>query len=173
MNVPAMVLSLTTLFSPLWATAQNLVPDPLYQAVGPCGDSCIIRSNAGGVVSVFEKAAEYVRAGGRHQIIIDGPCESACVYLADLMREQTCQTVQARFAVHMWRNFPEDAMTQTAGHFRLKENTAMMGFLYPKHRPDFNAWVQRNGGYPKWHLLKMATAEAMRFWPLCTLERPP
>lgn len=125
------------------------------RAFGPCGEPCLIASNAGGELVFFLRAADEVNAGSRQLIVIDGDCQSACAAFADKARARVCITPTARFGFHKATVYSADL-------------TRRLGAVDPPQSEDIQAWVAANGGYPPDGMRMMGAAEAARFWRTCT-----
>lgn len=116
------------------------------EAVGGCGNPCVIGYNDGGGIERFKMAGDAIRKGARKGLVIDGFCASACMVMADRARPRVCITERATFGYH-------------------KTN---WGRPIPL-RPDLHRWVMRNGGYPSNSSYRMMSNYAARqFWPLCS-----
>ena len=89
-----------------------------------CGEPCRITFNGGGRVVDFEALAIAATEEGR-DVVIDGPCGSACALFADLARPRVCIMPAASFHFH-----------------RVSDGSV------PPDRPDIVAWVQRHGDFP-------------------------
>lgn len=57
----------------------------------PCSNPCVIEFSPGGVVDLFEAEGRQL-AADKTQVIVDGPCISACTILVDLARANVCIT---------------------------------------------------------------------------------
>lgn len=115
-------------------------------ALGPCGDPCVIHSNNGGRIVVFEDAADEIRRGARKRVVIDGYCASACMVLAARARSKVCITDRATFGFHRTNR----------------------GRPIPVSG-DMHVWIVRNGGYPAFGATPgfMPNNVARRFWRRC------
>lgn len=112
---------------------------------------CTINANGGGYTDQFLATAKRIRAAG-YRLRINGPCASACVLLADTLRNLTCITPRARFGFHMANVLGSNAEA------------------VPKYSSDIQAWVKRNGGYPSnksGDLRWMKYKDARKFWKAC------
>ncbi len=95
----------------------------------------------GGQVTVFVRKYAEIRVSGRN-VIIDGPCVSACTIVASLPRSQVCVTPRAEFGVHL-------AADENDQSDRAYTDWAVKTF-YP---PALQTWIARHGGLgraPKW-----------------------
>lgn len=123
--------------------------------LGCSGDPCVVKNNPGGEVSAFKAAAREIKRTGR-QVVIDGPCNSACAILADIARSQVCVTSRARFGFHK-------------GYvIGLHEGRAyLLGRFTPRQSRDIASWVSKHGGYPSKGMRVMGSAQAGRIWKRC------
>lgn len=129
-----------------YASAASSGNTVIARAVGPCGDPCVIHTNNGGRITVFERAASAIRSGARHWLVIDGFCASACMVMADQARPRTCITPRAVFAYHR-TNWDRPI---------------------PLHA-DLRRWIIGHGGFPSFHGKPgiMPNRVAQHFWPQC------
>ena len=116
------------------------------QAVGPCGDPCVVSGNSGGKIIPFRGAGDAIRSGAGQPLVIDGFCASACMVMADRARPRACITPSAVFAYHKtnWnRSLPLSS--------------------------DLHHWVMQHGGYPEFDGTPglMTNQVAKRFWKQC------
>jgi hypothetical protein len=116
------------------------------EAVGGCGDPCVVVSNSGGRITSFRGAGDAIRRGAGQMLVIDGYCASACMVMADRARPRACITSRATFAYHKtnWnRPLPLSS--------------------------DLHSWIVRNGPYPEFdgHPGVMPNQVAQRFWKQC------
>ncbi len=124
------------------------------------GHVCVVRENFGGDVALFRLAASEVITEHK-TLIIDGPCESACVALADMARRYTCLTPRARMAVHKATLTRVFAEANAGGRVtRLGKRSKRVD---PPMSDDIDAWVALHGGYPTDGILVIPVAEARRF----------
>ena len=116
------------------------------QAVGTCGDPCVVVSNNGGKITAFKGAGDAIKRGAGQPLVVDGFCGSACMVLADRARPRACITPRATFAYHKtnWnRPLPLS--------------------------PDLHRWIVRNGPYPEFTDAPgiMPNEAAQQFWRQC------
>lgn len=133
----------------------------VHAAFGECGSTCVVKSNPGGSVRLFQAAAAEVLAGAKRLVVIDGPCASACVIFADLAREKVCITKRASFRFHKASLISVTAMADGSRRMRLVARED------PPHSDDINRWVYRNGGFPSQGLRVMSSRQAQAFWRSC------
>lgn len=122
----------------------------------PCSNPCIIQFSPGGVIDVF--AAEGRQLAADHtQVIVDGPCISACTLLVDLARANVCVTRNAVLGYHQWSMEEPDGADK---HGDISYDT-----------PGLNAYLKARGGLPytpdSGHILMLNFAEASRFYRPC------
>ncbi|MEO8669431.1 MAG: hypothetical protein ABI399_13000 [Bauldia sp.] len=133
--------------------------DGLLNAIGACGEPCVISRNLGGIASEYEAAAHAVLGGARKQIIISGTCASACALFADKVRNVVCVTPRAVFYFHK-------ATLWSAG-----PGSEVIRRFAPQQSPDIQAWVMARGGYPAGDrlrdMLAMPAAESHKFFRQC------
>jgi hypothetical protein len=110
---------------------------------------CRISRSEGGITQIFEIiAAEFLASPRR--IIIDGPCKSACVLLADIARSRVCITPRAEFHLHKWMQISPEVKP-----------------VEPKMSSDIRAWVTSNGGIPDEGWLQIPPDVQRKFWRPC------
>jgi|GEM_PF-4902388 hypothetical protein len=131
------------------------------KVLGTCGTYCLLHGNPGGTIGDFEKAAGAILAGAKRLIVIDGPCYSACVILADIARERVCVTRWATFGFH--KAFFSKPVFISGTMVRLKEDLSD-----PPQSPDILKWVAKHKGFPSYDMLVMPYSEALHFWRKCT-----
>lgn len=126
--------------------------DPEMAVFGPsrCSDKCVVTYSAGGWIRAFTNMAKLIRAYDL-QLVVDGPCMSACAIMADFARPNVCITKNASFHFHM--------------AFRIDGSR-----VAPPATVDIIWWVRRHGGFPYDGYVDMEFAEAKPFWPVCVPE---
>ncbi len=129
---------------------------------GPCGDPCVIRNNGGGYIWEFKDAAAEVQLGAKKQIIVAGPCASACAVFADILRDKVCLTPSASFGFHQ-------AFIETEVSLGEREIVIRAYSSPAKYHSEFiNLWAQAQGGYPRGNdLLWMPFRVASQHWTTC------
>jgi hypothetical protein len=141
---------ITSLLLPIAVTpATALTPAGLRlvaDAVGNCGNPCVVVSNNGGRIVSFNRAGDAIRRGAGQPLVISGYCASACMVLAARARPRACITPSATFAYHKtnWnRPIPLSS--------------------------DLHRWVMQHGGYPEFGATPgvMPNQVAQRFWRAC------
>jgi hypothetical protein len=154
---------LACLLLPSSGEAQTRGSSAAFQAAfGPCsGNICVIRYNPGGEINRFLAAAQAVRAGALRQVVIDGPCLSACAIFADIARERVCITNRASFGFHKARLYAVQPARGGRSHYREVRRED------PRHSRDIAGWVHRNGGFPHEGYLVMDARQASQFWRPC------
>lgn len=127
----------------------------IERVLGCSGDPCVVKNNPGGEVGAYKAAAREIKRTGR-QVVIDGPCNSACAILADIARKQVCVTSRAKFGFHK-------------GYvIGLHDGKAyLLGRFTPPQSRDIASWVTRNGGYPSKGMRVMRSAQAGKIWKRC------
>lgn len=155
-------LALAGLLLPATGQAQAPGSHAFEAAFGQCrGDVCVIRHNNGGEINRYIRAAQAVRAGAKRQVVIDGPCRSACAIFADIARERVCVTDRASFGFHKARLY--QVAPARGGRPQFRE----IGRQDPQHSPDIAGWVHRNGGFPNQGYRTMNAQTATQFWRHC------
>lgn len=155
-------LALVGMLLPSSGDAQSRGHAAFAEAFGPCsGDVCVIRYNPGGQIDLFVAAAEAVRTQARRQVVIDGPCLSACAIFADIARANVCVTQRAAFGFHKARLYAVQRAIGGARQYREVRRED------PWHSPDIAGWVRRNGGFPDEGYLMMSSRQASQFWRTC------
>lgn len=147
-------------------SAQAQSKAAFVDAFGQCrGDVCVVRYNPGGEINKFLAAARAVRAGALRQVIIDGPCLSACAIFADVARERVCITDRATFGFHKARLYAVHPARGGRAHYQEVRRQD------PDHSADVAGWVRRNGGFPDEGYLMMSSREASQIWQRCSIRR--
>jgi hypothetical protein len=97
-----------------------------------------IKSDPGGQIGPYLENLATLRGSGQ-QVIIDGPCLSACtMVLGVIPRERICVTSRARLGFHAAWHPDED------GHpIPSREATALLMSIYPE---NVRTWIARRGG---------------------------
>jgi hypothetical protein len=118
----------------------------ISNAIGPCGNPCVVFGSSGGRVTDFEAAGDAIRSGARNRLVIDGYCASSCMVMADRARPRACITPRVVFAYH-------------------KTN---WGRPIPL-RADLRGWIMHHGGFPSFgaNMGVMPNEVAKHFWPQC------
>ncbi len=159
-------LALAGFLVPTSSQAQTSGFNAFAAAFGPCaGEVCVIEYDPGGEINRYLAAADAVRAGALRQVVIDGPCLSACAIFADVARERVCVTERARFGFHKARLYAVEPARGGRATYRevARED--------PAHSRDISSWVYRNGGFPDEGYLMMDARQAAQIWESCALER--
>jgi hypothetical protein len=110
----------------------------LFVAPVPASATVWIRADPGGIISEYQAAFSKLRFSGE-QVVIDGPCLSACtLVLSTIPRNRICVTSKAVFGFHAAYSMDE------MGHkFRAQDQTRAMAASYPT---KVRTWINRNGG---------------------------
>jgi hypothetical protein len=97
-----------------------------------------IKSDPGGQIGPYLENLAALRGSGQ-QVIIDGPCLSACtMVLGVIPRDRICVTSRARLGFHAAWHPDED------GHpVPSREATALLMSIYPD---NVRTWITRRGG---------------------------
>ena len=97
-----------------------------------------IRGDAGGQIGPYLEAMAALRGSGE-QVIIDGPCLSACTMLLGVIpRERICVTPRAALGFHAaWRPGKKGKQITSPGA------TKLLMDIYPQH---VRSWIQQRGG---------------------------
>jgi hypothetical protein len=132
--------------------------DPIG-SVFNCANPCVIKDSPGGSFLRFSYAAQAALHGERSEIIIDGPCGSACAIFADVARDRVCVTLQALFLFHKGR-------VQVGISFFGIPLGVDFAFDPPASR-DIREWVETKGGFPLEGMVEMPVEEAKKFWHSC------
>lgn len=98
----------------------------------------VITADRGGAIEHYARRYAMIRDSGA-QVIVDGPCLSACTLLLGLVPpERVCVTANASFGFHAaW--FPDMA----GGRVVSAAHTRRLHDLYP---PYIRSWIARRGG---------------------------
>lgn len=125
-----------------------------------------IQYDLGGPISVYREKAETLRAENA-QIIIDGPCYSACTILADEDASQVCITAKAVFGFHLefFEQNSFSGITPSWGWGSGDFSNARVEVSYKT--PGLNAWIKSHGGEPSSGALLMYYSDAVKFFPAC------
>lgn len=97
-----------------------------------------IKQDAGGLIANHVRAFEEVRDGG-HEVIIDGPCFSACTLVLGMIpHERLCVTRRARLGFHgAWAYAPDGSKVMS------ESGTAQLMRIYPD---PVRRWISSKGG---------------------------
>ena len=117
-----------------------------------------IRGDAGGQIGPYLEAMVAIRGSGE-QVVIDGPCLSACTMLLGVIpRERICVTPRARLGFHAaWR--PGKKGGQVTSH----EATRLLMQIYPQH---VRSWIRERGGLSR-RMLVLSGRELAAMYPTC------
>lgn len=122
----------------------------------PCSNPCVIEFSPGGVVDLFEAEGRQL-AADKTQVIVDGPCISACTILVDLARANVCITRHAVLGYHQWTMGTPDG---DGKHGDVTYKT-----------PGLNEYIKSRGGLPytpeTGHILMLNFNEAKQFYKPC------
>lgn len=120
----------------------------------PCANPCVIEFSPGGVIDLFAAQGRQL-AADHTQLIVDGPCLSACTLLVDLDRANACITRNVVLGYHMSaRGGPDGPIFGP--------------MLYDT--PGLNAYIAARGGLPapdSGHMLMLNFTEAAQFYRPC------
>lgn len=155
---------------PTDATASELLTEALVCDNGVCSPEPELF--LGGHVEVFENLAREIKET-RRNIVIDRPCYSACVFMADLARPYVCITPNASFHIHQALTFydfdgelPDLSGKALMDWFASRDIDAFAWNL--PYSEDIQSWIS---GFevplPGRVFLAMDFRVAERFWPVC------
>ena len=130
----------------------------LLTAVAPASAAMRIQASNGGQIGPYLALFMLVRDSGE-QVIIDGPCLSACTLVLSVVpRERICVTRRAVLGFHAaWRPGPRGRPLTHSGATRLILAT------YP---PPVRAWISRRGGLTS-RALWLRGRELTSLYPAC------
>lgn len=117
-----------------------------------------IRGDAGGQIGPYLKALVALRSSGE-QVIIDGPCFSACtMVLGVIPRERICVTRRAQLGFHAaWHPGKKGRPVTSAG------GTQLLMEIYPEH---VRSWINERGGLSQ-RMLILSGRELAAMYPTC------
>lgn len=149
--VSAIFIPLTVLLAVCMAPRAHMDPDgPIGWPPIQCGRPCVIEESHGGIIVLFNAEARVLKAMDT-QVIIDGPCISACVGFADILRDNVCVTTNAVFGIH------QSAL-----------GTKFADIVYED--PRLNAYIKAHGGEPapdSGTLLMVPYQDLIQFYKPC------
>ena len=125
-------------------------------------ETLTIHRSPGGTLSAFTTAAQVFRLRGT-TIRVDGPCNSACHTMVELLASATarapavCITPHASFTLHAARRYRERVGDESP------EN---LEWIIPANYTTarIKAWIAERGGWPHTHAgIKMSYTEARKF----------
>jgi hypothetical protein len=118
-----------------------------------------IVGDPGGEVSSYVEKFEAVRASGE-QVVIDGPCLSACTLLLGIVpKSHICVTQQAVLGFHA-ASYYDDASRSLVP---TREGSRLVMGIYP---PEVRGWIARHGGLtPK--LIELRGRELTAMYHTC------
>jgi hypothetical protein len=97
-----------------------------------------IKADAGGQIGPYLENLVALRGSGE-QVIIDGPCLSACtMVLGVIPRDRICVTQRARLGFHAAWHPGDDGRPVTS-----REATKLLMDIYPQH---VRSWIAQRGG---------------------------
>jgi hypothetical protein len=123
------------------ALASAVVSFVAFSFIAPSMASAEVRivSDPGGEVSAYIRKYHEVRDSGQ-QVVIDGPCLSACTLLTGIIpRDRVCVTQRAVLGFHA-ASYYDDASRSLVP---TREGSAVVMRLYPA---EIRGWIQRHGG---------------------------
>jgi hypothetical protein len=125
--------------------------------VNAASATILIDGDPGGQIGPYVARYMTIRQSGE-QVVIDGPCLSACTMVLGLLpRNQLCVTPKAVLGFHAaWRPDGDRKVTSAGG-------TQLLWDVYPKH---IRRWIARRGGLtPRMIMLRGRELAAM--YPSC------
>lgn len=130
---------------------------------GSCGDPCVVKFNPGGAVVEFILVHDLLLTE-RRMLVVDGPCYSACSFLADMLRGRNlvCITDKAEMFVH-----------KGSMPFRSAYLGTMLADIELPYTKDFQSTVDRLGGAPKGKdFRRVAGADLTGLFKVCPAKVP-
>jgi hypothetical protein len=117
-----------------------------------------IRGDIGGQIGKYIAALIVLRNSGE-QVIIDGPCLSACTMVLGMIpRERICVTRRARLGFHAaWRPGKNGQVITS------RPGTQLLMEIYPE---DVRAWIKARGGLSK-RLLVLSGRDLAAMYRTC------
>jgi hypothetical protein len=127
-------------------------------AVSTAQSAVRIKADPGGQIGPYLETLVALRGSGE-QVIIDGPCLSACtMVLGVIPRDRICVTPRARLGFHAAWHPGSNGQPVTS-----REATKLLMDIYPQH---VRSWISRRGGLsPKMMILTGRELAAM--YPTC------
>ena len=123
-----------------------------------------ISRDYGGQIGPYLYAFAVLRSIGEN-VVIDGPCLSACTLVLGLIpKDKICITSRARLGFHAaWER-------DRQGRKKIsKEGTAVVMKIYP---PEIRSWIQKNGGLND-KLIFLQGPELATMYQACKDDAPP
>ncbi|HYF13237.1 MAG TPA: hypothetical protein VD928_03000 [Candidatus Paceibacterota bacterium] len=124
------------------------------------GNTCKVNAWEGGTIGDFVEAYLYIKRTHK-RLVIDRPCYSACVVLADLARSSVCIKSGARFYQHSAL-----FLDKTSQGNMKRVRTARITFA-PPHSSDIAAHFRTKGKYSLRRFKKMDESFARTIWRSC------
>jgi hypothetical protein len=117
-----------------------------------------ITADPGGQIGPYLENLEVLRSSGE-QVVIDGPCLSACTMLLGVIpRERICVTRRARLGFHAAWHPGDDGRPVTS-----RAATQLLMDLYPQ---QVRSWIKVHGGLsPK--MMYLSGRELGAMYPTC------
>jgi hypothetical protein len=123
-----------------------------------------IANDKGGQIGPYLDAFLNIRNNTAEQVIIDGPCLSACtIVLGIIPRERLCVTRRAQFGFHAAWNPGRDGRPVLS-----QAGTKALWDLYPG---EVRAWLKKKGGL-KPQMVILSGPELMAMYPACGDDQP-
>jgi hypothetical protein len=125
--------------------------------ITPAAATLRITADPGGRIGPYLKALIALRRSGEN-VIIDGPCISACTMVLGLIpRERICVTRRARLGFHAaWHRSQNGPVTSYAG-------TKLLMEIYPE---DVRSWIKSRGGLSR-RLIVLSGPELAAMYTPC------
>ena len=159
---------LITLAAALWVTTavadESCDPgtDPVRQALGCTSNPCIIESNEGGSIPVFEAALRAIRNRG-WIVIVRKYCASSCLLLADKGRDRVFMAHDAIIGLHLAKEMRPQDVSCANGRVTVRNGAVPIRRYVPPHSEDFLKAVRafHFGQFPdEWRV----PASRLGFW---------
>jgi hypothetical protein len=117
-----------------------------------------IKADPGGQIGPYLESLVALRGSGE-QVIIDGPCLSACtMVLGVIPRNRICVTPRARLGFHAAWHPDENGRPVTS-----REATQLLMNIYPQHVRN---WIAQRGGLSP-RIMYLSGQELAAMYPTC------
>jgi hypothetical protein len=117
-----------------------------------------IKADPGGQIGPYLESLVALRGSGE-QVIIDGPCLSACtMVLGVIPRNRICVTPRARLGFHAAWHPDENGRPATS-----REATQLLLNIYPQHVRN---WIAQRGGLSR-RIMYLSGQELAAMYPTC------
>jgi len=138
--------------------------DPVQQALGCTSNPCVVESNEGGSIPIFEAALQELRRRDWIVIVLKY-CASSCALLADKGRNRVFMTPETILGFHFAKEMHSQDVSCIGGKAIIRKGAVPLRLYVPPHSEDVLRMIRsfHFGQFPEeWRI----QASRLGFWQM-------